>query len=189
MYVVDATTQKFSSQKLVESALGREVKGLYYTMLSRKDICDNASFVKYRKVLLAYTRIDVPEFLMSSPETPVLGMVDGEPVFSDDVPEEERFRLSVIGDVIKGEDEYIKRMKEVFGGLIPRYDSRDLEKWIESLTKNMNNDNREHLSKLFWASDPAHDEYHGIVFSPKDAFPFLSEKMKSYYKSFKKRIG
>lgn len=188
VYVVDATTQKFSSQKLVESALGREVKGLYYTMLSRRNICDNASFVKYRKVLLAYTRIDVPEFLMSSPETPVLGMVDGEPVFSDEVPEEERFRLSVIGDVMRGEDEYARHTKKVFGGLIPRPDSRDTEDWIRSLTTDMSDENREHLSKLSWASDPAHDEYHGIIFSPKDAFPFLTEKVKCRYRSLRKRI-
>ena len=188
VYVVDATTQKFSSQRLFESALGRNTVGLYYTMLSRNDVRDNRSFIEYRRVPLAYTRVDIPEFLMSSAEPPVSGMADGRPFFSEDVPEEERFRLSIINSVIEGEDEYARYVKSIFGEFVPRLRSNALEKWIESMTNNRTEEERKHLSELFWASDPAHSEYHGIVFSPKDTLPFILKKINDYYVSLRRRI-
>ena len=188
VYVVDATTQKFSSQRLFESALGRNTVGLYYTMLSRNDVRDNRSFIEYRRVPLAYTRVDIPEFLMSSAEPPVSGMADGRPFFSEDVPEEERFRLSIINSVMEGEDEYARYVKSIFGEFVPRLRSNALEKWIESMTNNRTEEERKHLSELFWASDPAHSEYHGIVFSPKDTLPFILKKINDYYVSLRRRI-
>jgi predicted HAD superfamily hydrolase len=188
VYVVDATTQKFSSQRLVKAALGRNAVGLYYTMLSRTDVCDCRSFVKYRRVPLAYTRVDIPEFLMSSAEPPVSGMADGRPFFSEDVPEEERFRLSIINSVIEGEDEYARYVKSIFGEFVPRLRSNALEKWIESMTNNRTEEERKHLSELFWASDPAHNEYHGIIFSPRDAVPFILKKVRDRYTSLRRRI-
>lgn len=188
VYVVDATTQKFSSQRLFESALGRNTVGLYYTMLSRNDVRDNRSFIEYRRVPLAYTRVDIPEFLMSSAEPPVSGMADGRPFFSEDVPEEERFRLSIINSVMEGEDEYARYVKSIFGEFVPRLRSNALEKWIESMTNNRTEEERKHLSELFWASDPAHSEYHGIVFSPKDALPFILKKIDDHYISLRRRI-
>ena len=188
VYVVDATTQKFSSQRLVEAALGRNAVGLYYTMLSRTDVCDCRSFVKYRRVPLAYTRVDVPEFLMSSPEPPVSGMDNGNPVFSENVSEEERFRLEIMDAVMEGEDEYAGDVKNVFGALIPRTEPDTAEDWIRSMTANRTDEDLEHLSGLFWASDPAHDEYHGIVFSPRDAVPFILKKIRDHYISLRRRI-
>ena len=188
VYVVDATTQKFSSQRLVEAALGRNAVGLYYTMLSRTDVCDCRSFVKYRRVPLAYTRVDVPEFLMSSPEPPVSGMDNGNPVFSENVSEEERFRLGIMDAVMEGEDEYAGDVKNVFGALIPRTEPDTAEDWIRSMTANRTDEDLEHLSGLFWASDPAHDEYHGIVFSPRDAVPFILKKVRDRYTSLRRRI-
>lgn len=188
VYVVDATTQKFSSQRLFEAALGRSTLGLYYTMLSRKDVLDNRSFIGYRRVLLAYTRVDIPEFLMSSPDPPVSGMMDGHPFFSEDVPEEERFRLGIMNSVIEGEDEYARYVRSIFGEFVPTLRPNALEKWIESLTNNRTKEEREHLSKLFWASDPSHSEYHGIVFSPKDAVPFILKKIDDHYVSLRRRI-
>ena len=188
VYVVDATTQKFSSQRLFESALGRNTVGLYYTMLSRNDVRDNRSFIGYRRVPLAYTRVDIPEFLMSSAEPPVSGMADGRPFFSEDVPEEERFRLGIMNSVIEGEDEYARYVRSIFGEFVPRLRSNALEKWIESMTNNRTEEERKHLSELFWASDPAHSEYHGIVFSPKDAVPFILKKINDHYVSLRRRI-
>lgn len=188
VYVVDATTQKFSSQRLVEAALGRNAVGLYYTMLSRTDVCDCRSFVKYRRVPLAYTRVDVPEFLMSSPEPPVSGMDNGSPVFSENVSEEERFRLEIMDAVMEGEDEYAGDVKNVFGALIPRTEPDTAEDWIRSMTANRTDEDLEHLSGLFWASDPAHDEYHGIIFSPRDAVPFILKKVRDRYTSLRRRI-
>jgi len=188
VYVVDATTQKFSSQRLVETALGRNAIGLYYTMLSRTDICDCRSFVKYRRVPLAYTRVDVPEFLMSSTEPPISGLENGNPVFSEDIQEEERFRLGIMDAVIEGEDNYARYMKKIFGRFVPRIESNAAEKWIRSMTANRTDEDLEHLSRLFWASDPTHNEYHGIVFSPKDVIPFILKKIDDYYTSLKRRI-
>lgn len=188
VYVVDATTQKFSSQRLVKAALGRNAVGLYYTMLSRTDVCDCRSFVKYRRVPLAYTRVDIPEFLMSSPEPPISGLENGNPVFSKDIPEEEKFRLGIMDAVIEGEDNYARHVKTIFGRLIPMLEPNAAEKWIRSMTANRTDDDLEHLSRLFWASDPAHNEYHGIVFSPKDAIPFILKKIDNYYTSLRRRI-
>ena len=120
--------------------------------------------------------------------SPVSGMADGRPFFSEDVPEEERFRLSIINSVMEGEDEYARYVKSIFGEFVPRLRSNALEKWIESMTNNRTEEERKHLSELFWASDPAHSEYHGIVFSPKDAFPFILKKIDDHYVSLRRRI-
>lgn len=189
VYVVDATTKKFSSQRLVGAASGKRSVGIYYTMLSKKDDMENRAFRGYRRVYLGLTRIDVPEFLMSSPEPPVAGLDrGGRPVLSEPSPEE-RARLDAIGPVAEGEDRYVGCLRSVFGGLVPPIDGAAAEAWVSSLTSDMTREDRGMLSGLHWASDPAHSRYHGLVFSPRDALGFMLEKIGGYYVGLRRRIG
>ena len=52
----------------------------------------------------------------------------------------------------------------------------------------MNPEERLNLEKIKWASDPAHSEYHGLIFSPSDALMLMKNKIKDYFRSMMKRI-
>ena len=188
IYVVDATTEKFSSQKLIEKASGKKTQGIYYTLLRSKSNKKAKGFNDNHRVFLELTSIDVPEFLMTSDEGPVYTInSEGHPVYSE-IGQTEWYRGDVTSEITRGVEDYAKELKSIFGTYFPslRYDS--IGKWTRSLARNMNGSERSELKKLKWASDPAHTEYHGLFFSPSDTSMLMRYKIRDYYRSLMRRI-
>lgn len=189
IYVVDATTMKFSSQNLIDAALpDRNVRGMYYNLIPGGKDSKNSSFRRRSRFKIGLSDVDLPEFLMSSSEPPITGIdSNGKPIFSEDVHELEQFKMQTMESVIRGEDMYLKLFKKVFGSKMPQIEEDALFRWMDSFARNMGEEEKGHMNNLKWASDPFHDKFHDIVFSPKDIFWFIGQKIHYGIKSIKHR--
>ena len=188
IYIVDATTEKFSSQNLIEKASGKKTRGLYYTLL-RSDSNDKAKgFNDGYRVLLELTSIDLPEFLMTSNENPVRSMDHtGHPIYSETEPDE-WYRGDITSEVTRGVEEYARTLRSIFGKYLPSFEYDTIGKWTRSLARNMSEFEYSKLKELKWASDPAHLEYHNLFFSPSDAPLLMRYKIRDYRRSLMRRI-
>ncbi len=188
--VVDVSTMKFSAQKLIEKASGKNVKGIYYTLMNSKSNDEVMGFVDDYYTFLEYTQIDVPEFLMTSGESPIIKLNnDGLPIYYATLSSEEWYRGDVTSEIEKGIEDYALFTKNVFGNLLPSLDSNTVNKWVLSLARRMDPEERSNLGKIKWASDPAHSEYHGLIFSPSDAPMLIRNKTRDYYRSMINRLS
>lgn len=189
VYVVDATTEKFSSQKLIDISSRKKTQGIYFTLLRSRSGNSTKGFHDDHRVFLQLTSIDLPEFLMTSNERPVDGIdVSGNPVYSEEDNPEEWYREKISSDITKGVENYSRMLKLVFGECVPSFEYDTIGKWIRSFTRHMDLEECSNLKNVKWASDPAHSEYHGIIFSPFDAPMLFRYKMRDYYRSVMRRI-
>lgn len=176
--VVDVTTKKYSSQKFIQNVLGsnRRVIGCYYNLLGHGDL--KYSVYADRSVgMFNWNAVNVPEFFLGSPEPPVSDMTaDGVPIFPDDVPDAEKFRMSIYDRITQGELDYARDLKTMFGDEMPLIGSEVLDRWMKVLVKDRSSADPEHLSKIRWAPDPMHTRYLSLVFTVKE-IPYLLENM------------
>lgn len=188
IYIVDASTRKFSSQRLIDKVTDKDVKGLYYTLLRRRSDNTAKGFCDNSRVFFELTTIDVPEFLMSSNEGPIISIDDnGNPVY-DLESSNEWFRTDVMPEMSAGMMDYFEMVKSVFGDFIPTMKHDSVNKWILNLARFMSKEERKYLDKLDWASDPTHSEYHKLFFSPSDTPRFIVKEMKDKCRSIMNRI-
>ena len=160
VHLIDCTTMKYSSQKLIEKILGRKVKGHYFVTLSEDDSYDYTAMCDWRSPAIGWMNIDIPEFFLCSPEYPLSGWDNG-PVF-DESSEEERYRISVYDDVSDGELDYARRYKAVFGKYMIPFDYWSLVKWSK-LSAARGTEYYERMKDIRWASDPDHTEYQPLI--------------------------
>ncbi|MDR0778955.1 MAG: hypothetical protein LBE48_05940, partial [Methanomassiliicoccaceae archaeon] len=167
--VVDATTKKFSSQNLIQKALGKDrgVIGCYYNLLAHGDQTHFA-YADRSKKMINWTEVNVPEFFLGSPEPPVSDITaDGIPIFQKDVHDHELFRTSIYDRITEGELDYAADLKAMFGDDIPNVDHKVIDRWMKILVKN-GPSGGEHISKIHWAPDTMHTRYRSLVFGPKE---------------------
>ena len=168
--VVDVTTMKYSSQNLVRKVLGpdRRVVGCYYNLMAHGDLEYTAYADRSRK-LISWTEVNVPEFFLGSPEAPIADITaEGSPIFQKDIHEPELFRMSIYGDITRGELDYAADLRSMFGSDIPRVSFKTLDKWLKVLVKDKLSADPEHLSKIRWAPDTMHTRYRSLVFGPRE---------------------
>lgn len=167
--IVDATTKRFSSQNLIQDVLGpeRRVVGCYYNILTTEGP-EHYAYADRSGKIATWTKINVSEFFLSSPEAPVTDLSpDGSPVFQKDIPEPELFRMKIYGDVTRGELDYAHDLKTVFGKDLPEIDHKALDGWIGVLVRERPYGN-EHISDIRWAPDTMHRRYRSLVFGPEE---------------------
>ena len=158
--IIDCTTKKYSSQKLVENVIGRPVRGYYLVTLSDDDRYEHMAMCDWRSPAIGWMNIDIPEFFLCSPECPLSSWNDG-PVF-DNSSENETFRASIYGDVSDGELDYAKSYKKIFGKFMIPFDYWSVVKWskMSAVRGSIHYDS---LKKIKWASDPDHSDYMPLV--------------------------
>ena len=160
IHLIDCTTMKYSSQKLVEKVLERPVKGHYLVTLGENDNYDHTTMCDWHSPVIGWMNIDIPEFFLCSPEYPLSGWDNG-PVF-DTSSKDEEFRISVYDDVSDGELDYAKRYKEIFGEYMIPFDYWSVVKWCKLSAAN-GSAYRNELRKIKWASDPDHKVYMPLI--------------------------
>jgi len=176
--VVDATTMKYSSQRLLQGALGTCVQtiGYYYHVMANGRL----NHMEYRdcsQKSFNWTYVNVVEFFLGSPEYPIRDISDdGSPIYMEDVPEDEIYRAKIYPDVTRGEEDYANCLKDVFGDEIPLVKSDIIHKWLHVLVDGSRVSNDE-FSKMRWSSDADHSIYHGLIFGPADVYYVLRSKV------------
>ena len=158
--LIDCTTMKYSSQKLMEKVLRRSVKGHYLVTLEENGDYDHDAMCDWHSPAIGWMNIDIPEFFLCSLEYPLSGWNDG-PVF-DTSSEDERFRISVYDDVSDGELDYAKRFRSIFGRYMIPFDYWSVVKWSK-LSAVRGTAYYDELKKIRWASDPDHGKYMPLI--------------------------
>lgn len=174
VHLVDCTTMKFTSQKLIERMSGRRVKGHYFVSLADADL-DYDSYHYRDRFVFGWSRINVPEFFMSSPEPPIEGWKNGSPVYMEDVPAWERSRCEMYGGITRGECGYAKALRSIFGDHLPEMGYDSVTSW-SMLSADSRCEYRPILDGMKWASGPDHSDWSPLIPGLKD-LKFLAKKL------------
>ncbi len=174
VHLVDCTTMKFTSQKLVEEMSGRKVHGHYFVSLADADL-DYDSYHYRDRFVFGWSRINVPEFFMSSPEPPIVGWKDGETLYMEDVPSWEKSRCEMYGGITEGECDYARALKSVFGENIPPLGYDSVTTW-SMLSADSRSRYRPILDGIKWASGPDHSDWSPLIPGLRD-IKFLAKKL------------
>jgi predicted HAD superfamily hydrolase len=161
--LVDCTTMRHSSQKLVEKTIGRGIHA--HNLLILRDYDRGLSFdclYQWPHTFIGWSRVDIPEFLLCSPELPVCGWSNGKPVFDDDAPSFEKDRAQHYPDVSDGELKYIERMTTIFSDHLPVFDYIDVNRWV-LLSAAKGTRYRNLLKDIKWASGADHSDWAPII--------------------------
>ena len=174
--LVDCTTMKFSSQKLLEYVLERKIYGHYFVTLSDEKDITHESFHRRKGLEIDWTMVNIPEFFMCSPEYPVIGIKQNVPIYKIDNPDCEITRKNIYPLISESECDYARDLVQIFGEKLPHFDCDTLLSWCKVLLRDKESAEREALSMIKWASDPAHGEYRNIIPTVKD-IPHWIKKM------------
>ncbi len=174
VHLVDCTTMKFTSQKLIETMAGRKVHGHYFVSLAGSDM-DYDSFHIRDRAVFGWSRINVPEFFMSSPELPVTGWKDGEALFMRDPPKWESDRCAMYGGITDGECCYAQQMKDIHRLGIPKMGYEAVTKW-SMISADRMCPYRPVLDGIRWAAGPDHSDWSPLIPELKD-IRFLAKRM------------
>ena len=161
--LVDCTTMYHSSHRLVEMMLGRSIRS--HDLIVLRDFVKDAQydcFCKWPHRSIGWSRVDLPEFLMCSPELPVRSWRDGEPVYDEDVPESEKLRASRYPDLCDAELGYVKMIMDTFGDYLPPMDYMAVNNWV-MLAMAKGSVSRDVLKDMKWASGADHSDWVPIV--------------------------
>ena len=172
--VVDVTTMKYSSQKLIGDLYPESsITGLYYFILNvEKDIPHKGYHVRNRMVKLG-DNINITEFFLTSPEPPVEGIgPNGKPRFKD-VCADERQRLDIYGSVTRGEVDFCEKIHSMFGKDMIRFGYENIRDWLKVLTSPLCARTRKRLATMKWPVDASHERYVSMVYHPRDTWYHL----------------
>ncbi len=172
--IVDVTTMKYSSQKLIKDLYpDSSILGLYYFILNvEPDVPHRGYHIRNRMVKLG-DPINITEFFLTSPEPPVEGIgPDGRPKFKE-VCEQERQRLDIYDSVTRGEVDYCDMMHSLFGKDMISFGYRNIRDWLKVLTSPLCISNRKHLAEMKWPVDASHERYVSMVYHPRDTWYHL----------------
>ena len=161
---------KFSSQRLMESVIGRKVKGHYLVVLSEGEDVEYDTMCRWHYPVIGWGNVDVPEFFLCSPEYPLSGWDDG-PVFDKD-DQGDAYRVSIYDDVSDGESDYAARYQSVFRGYMIPFDYWSVVKWSE-LSVAGGTEYRRMMKRIMWASNPDHTDYVSLVTGSLDVRQIL----------------
>lgn len=160
--LVDCTTMKFSSQKLVEAAIERSVKGHYTITLEYDSALSYDSMYRWSHMFVGWARVNIPEFLLCSPELPIVSWDFDSPTYDSNTPPWEINRADNYGVLSEGVVDYVKLLKRVFKKHLPMMKYEDVLTWcILSSTKGSKY--RDFLRDIKWASSPNHSDWSPII--------------------------
>ncbi len=137
--IIDTITGEFSAQKLLEAALGKNIHGIYWSVLLQafQQLYDRSCFINkktYQHDASVYTKNwNFIEFLLTSPEYPIKNMdSNGKPVYTDTPDEAEKYRARIYPDISEGAVQFTKDIQTVFGNNDIFLDGKTLVKYINN---------------------------------------------------------
>lgn len=161
--IVDTITGNFSSQKIVQSALQKDVFAFYWSVLklSFTSIYAFKEFIKNdQEPNRVFTKNwNFMEFLMTSPEYPIKTVNKGKPVYDPNPNDAEKTRRAVYPFVSDGTVEFANDVKELFDNADIYFDSSTLVAWINCLCDVPTKQDIKEFSVIKHAYDAKHSDY------------------------------
>ena len=164
--IVDTITGEFSSQKLLQSALGQSVYGIYWSVLLQafQGIYDRSCFINkktYQNDASVYTRNwNFIEFLLTSPEYPIKNMDSlGKPVYDKNPNQAEIYRAKIYPDISKGAIQFTKDIQSIFGDNDIFLEGESLVKYINNFIDYPQKTDIREMLKIKFGLDSNHSNY------------------------------
>ncbi len=142
----------YSSQELMQKALNKEVFGCYVDLIRILNY-DCVSFLPFSHPKSIYFHNwDFMEFLLTSPEYPILNVENGIPIYQKDVSSCEKHRSKVYKEIVEGAVEYALYFKESHISL----DIHDVIEWVNFFIDNPSIQDQERFKQIYFLPDATH---------------------------------
>lgn len=112
--VVDTVGMKFSGQKLLSMGLGRTLHGLYFACMGGQGMFINPNTVSFYTDNLT-NNWNFVEFLITSPEPPVENVINGNPIFKENISKFEKEQRNNYKFISDGAVEFAHDIISIFG--------------------------------------------------------------------------
>ncbi len=150
--IVDTITLGYSSQGLIQKALNKEVFGCYVDLLRILNY-DCVSFLPFSHPKPVYFHNwDFMEFLLTSPEYPILNVENGVPIYQKDVSSCEKHRSKAYEKIVEGAVGYASYFKESQISL----DIHDVIEWVNFFIDNPSIQDQEQFKQIYFLPDATH---------------------------------
>lgn len=177
--VVDTVTMKFSSQRLIASAEIGNTHGFFWCVLDHpakyKNNYSHSSF--QREGCHVIRSWNMMEFIMTSPEPPILCLQEGEPIYRS-ITSSENLRRKVFSSIAQGVLSFIDDICQK--GDFPEISNSDITKWVNDFLKNPGKEDILAFEPIRFSEREDHSD--DIALDP------FSKKKKVYLKILKDRI-
>ncbi len=170
--MTDTTTMRYSSQRFLSDAAGADLKGCYYAVTHQGEP-DHVQYIDRSKQHLTWSYVNLAEFFFSSAEPPLADVTADGPVFSEDVPDYEKYRERIQPGLERGQLDYVRYARDMLGGYI--FDHRALDRWLDVLISYEKGSDPERLSGMAWGVDKGHSDYRPLLFRASQ-LPFAAKQ-------------
>lgn len=164
--IVDTITGEFSSQKLLQSALEKNVHGIYWSVLNQvfKGYFERSCFINKatsQDDSSVYTQNwNFIEFLLTSPEYPIKNIdSQGQPIYDSNPDEAEKYRSKIYPDISQGAIQFTKDIQAIFRNNDIFLNGENLVKYINSFINYPQQIDIQELSKIKFGLDSNHSNY------------------------------
>ncbi|MBR4592425.1 MAG: HAD-IA family hydrolase [Elusimicrobiaceae bacterium] len=159
---VDMMTTFFTGHHLIQKALPKhEIKGFYYWI---SDI-----FLPYYKNRFQFEsfspfpyHIPFVEMLITSPEPPIIGLQDNQPVYTVSLSKEEKLRKEVYPAVEEGVLAFAQQLWDIFEDTPLFFDDLVLADWLRHFEHTPQPEDKIHFARLCHAWEINHSNYQTI---------------------------
>ena len=190
--LIDTGAATFSAQQLVQKAIDKPVQGLY-------SIITNPMYAKEKQIQYqtwAEKLSDIKhitafiEFCLTSPEPPIIDLIDNKPVYMENPSREECYRNSLYNPIEKGALDFTYNMKNKFAGLEVNFSAIEIDKYIQAFGCNLNKLDKQMLGTVYCSSNANHTEYkQNLLKEILNVCPQRKRKWYNKYLSIKKEYS
>lgn len=157
--MVDGCSSGFSAQRLVEECIGHNVFCFYINAMTDMH-CGGALYLTHGHGMEFQM---LSEFLFGSPELPIRGIQQGKPIYTDDCPNHEQFKINVANEISDGAIACAKHLHEYKITTTP-------QEWLEyanTFMSNLSDDDHLNLFKVKNAGDVEQKHFIGLTWMPR----------------------
>lgn len=160
--LIDTSTFFFTAHQFLSKVLvNKTIKGYYYWI--NKLFIENFSkkldfeYFSYNGIYTALL-----EFLITSPELPIIGIKDNKPVYNDKAAINEKYRANIIKNIISGALDFSKLSVEIFKDIELPNDVIFINSWIDRFRFTPTKIDQINFSKLTYSYSVNHEDYKPI---------------------------
>lgn len=164
--IIDTFTAKFSAQRLIETALQQRCHGLYWGAgLKYSKLFKHSCFIENNGPTkdIFTSNWNFMEFLITSPEVPIKNINERGLVEYDPSPSKhELLRANIYYYISEGALQFSKDLCQIYQSNHVKFDGSTLVSLVNSYIHRPNMSDKDHMSKIYFASDSDHKKYYPL---------------------------
>lgn len=159
--LVDTVSMFFSAQKFIASILPKStIEGYYYLIQKGANVKLNTH--SFKEIGPYMPDLSLVEFMMSSPEAPILSIQNNQPIYKKDISEYEKKRQKACEMMSQGALSFADMLKQLFDCSKLSFDVLILTDWVNTLIQHPNSVDKKQFLDVLCAYDPQHHDYRAI---------------------------